>query len=108
MPRKRESFLDRLIEKYPNDELLNELLKTLQTFFELLSIYQSSIDKKLFSDLFIARKQTCEIAEEHFIHKDTLSRYAHGKYSELAKKLIKADYLQGLKAAFLEDVNLLV
>jgi len=106
MPRKRGTLLDKLLDKYPNHPLLKRLLDKMTEFFVLLDALDSSGHDKIFSALFIEGKKTCEVAEDNYIHEETIREYTRNDYSKVAKKMIQMDYVRGLKKTFGNDINL--
>jgi len=106
MPRARKTFLDKLIDKYPNSHLLKRLISKLEEFFVMLNMYNKSNHNKIFKGLYIEKRKTCEVAEDNYIHQETVGLYARKDYSDLAKEFIKNDYVHGLKKAFFKELNL--
>jgi len=101
MPRSRASFLDMLINKYPDNELLKKLVEEMATYYKIKKIKESIDYEGIFSELYrVQRKTYSEIAAEFYVCGDTIKNYSRDEYSDLAKKLIQADYISGLKKQF--------
>ena len=101
MARKRASFLDKLISEYPNDELLEKLLDYMIRYYRLKKIKYGTDYEGIFYNLFIEKRKTYfEIAIEFYVCEHTIKNYSREEYSDLAQKLIRADYIQGIKDRF--------
>ena len=99
---KRESILDRLIEKYANNVLLEKLIETVLFYYEIDSFRNSiphyDIVKALYCD--DERLPYWKIGRNNFLHSDTIKKYVREHYDVIVKGMIEADYIAGIKMLF--------
>ena len=103
---KRESILDRLIDKFPENKLLRDMVNEILKYYEMDQFINIIPHYTIFRSLYSEVKPPYwKIAWMNHVHRDTVKRYVKVYYNVLAKNMIKADYIPGIRSLFLKEVE---
>lgn len=90
---KRIGLLEELIESYPDNMNVKNLLQELYCYYVIYDIDCGTNHHQIFKALYFKRKNYEKVIFDTYISRSTLPRYIK-RYNELAKKFIifKSDY----------------